>query len=125
MSGPCATSMGPSVSHIIFFFNDTATTEIYPLSLHDALPISVPVAQRDAQAQLARIESWLGIGLSVLNLAALLVPALGEVMLGAGGAQVVDEFLEGVEAANDHDTEAAITHLFEVFENLAQMAALG
>src|SRR5437763_4376912 len=24
---------------IIFFFNDTATTEIYTLSLHDALPI--------------------------------------------------------------------------------------
>src|SRR2546426_11958176 len=26
----------------IFFFNDTATTEIYTLSLHDALPISLP-----------------------------------------------------------------------------------
>src|SRR6266571_1290120 len=26
---------------ISFFFNDTATTEIYTLSLHDALPISV------------------------------------------------------------------------------------
>src|SRR2546427_4530538 len=26
-----------------FFFNDTATTEIYTLSLHDALPISVKV----------------------------------------------------------------------------------
>src|SRR3712207_9073157 len=25
---------------MIFFFNDTATTEIYTLSLHDALPIS-------------------------------------------------------------------------------------
>src|SRR2546429_9388236 len=25
---------------LIFFFNDTATTEIYTLSLHDALPIS-------------------------------------------------------------------------------------
>src|SRR3712207_8019411 len=24
---------------MVFFFNDTATTEIYPLSLHDALPI--------------------------------------------------------------------------------------
>src|SRR3712207_7226072 len=24
---------------IVFFFNDTATTEIYTLSLHDALPI--------------------------------------------------------------------------------------
>src|SRR3712207_7841641 len=28
-------------SVIIFFFNDTATTEIYTLSLHDALPILV------------------------------------------------------------------------------------
>src|SRR5437773_10984258 len=27
--------------YFIFFFNDTATTEIYTLSLHDALPISV------------------------------------------------------------------------------------
>src|SRR5690242_21828463 len=26
--------------YCIFFFNDTATTEIYTLSLHDALPIS-------------------------------------------------------------------------------------
>src|SRR3712207_9580462 len=26
---------------ILFFFNDTATTEIYTLSLHDALPICV------------------------------------------------------------------------------------
>src|SRR2546430_12355462 len=25
--------------YLFFFFNDTATTEIYPLSLHDALPI--------------------------------------------------------------------------------------
>src|SRR3712207_7949651 len=28
---------------IVFFFNDTATTEIYTLSLHDALPISIAV----------------------------------------------------------------------------------
>src|SRR2546425_1571053 len=27
------------VSYSVFFFNDTATTEIYTLSLHDALPI--------------------------------------------------------------------------------------
>src|SRR2546426_10933780 len=31
---PCRTSL-----FIFFFFNDTATTEIYTLSLHDALPI--------------------------------------------------------------------------------------
>src|SRR5256885_10912845 len=28
-------------SYFFFFFNDTATTEIYTLSLHDALPISL------------------------------------------------------------------------------------
>src|SRR3989442_6284505 len=33
-------------SLFFFFFNDTATTEIYTLSLHDALPIS-PWQQRD------------------------------------------------------------------------------
>src|SRR2546430_6874432 len=30
----------PSCVSFFFFFNDTATTEIYTLSLHDALPIS-------------------------------------------------------------------------------------
>src|SRR5271170_8236372 len=29
------------ICFLFFFFNDTATTEIYTLSLHDALPISV------------------------------------------------------------------------------------
>src|SRR5258708_33718835 len=41
MSLPFATLIFESVP---FFFNDTATTEIYPLSLHDALPISTPNA---------------------------------------------------------------------------------
>src|SRR5437660_11751425 len=33
----------------VFFFNDTATTEIYTLSLHDALPICVLVAGEEVQ----------------------------------------------------------------------------
>src|SRR2546430_9143853 len=32
---------------LFFFFNDTATTEIYTLSLHDALPISNPLELRN------------------------------------------------------------------------------
>src|SRR5215510_594347 len=32
---------------VIFFFNDTATTEIYTLSLHDALPIGEGVFDHD------------------------------------------------------------------------------
>src|SRR3712207_9336814 len=36
----CDCSVCLSVLSFFFFFNDTATTEIYTLSLHDALPIS-------------------------------------------------------------------------------------
>src|SRR3712207_8956431 len=38
---------------IFFFFNDTATTEIYTLSLHDALPI-LPTALRAHQLACSR-----------------------------------------------------------------------
>src|ERR1039457_2072283 len=46
------------ISVIYFFFNDTATTEIYTLSLHDALPIwsialSSSIPRRTAVAELA------------------------------------------------------------------------
>src|SRR2546425_12433353 len=34
----CLTTL-PRIMSTFFFFNDTATTEIYTLSLHDALPI--------------------------------------------------------------------------------------
>src|SRR5258708_40149696 len=35
----CLLTKSHIISSIFFFFNDTATTEIYTLSLHDALPI--------------------------------------------------------------------------------------
>src|SRR3712207_7340837 len=43
---------------MIFFFNDTATTEIYTLSLHDALPISFyifPPCYRKSPAHCGRL----------------------------------------------------------------------
>src|SRR3712207_503647 len=39
---------------LYFFFNDTATTEIYTLSLHDALPISINSARVIAQVGIRR-----------------------------------------------------------------------
>src|ERR1043166_10004839 len=43
------------VRPILFFFNDTATTEIYTLSLHDALPIwPCPLRRLPHAAQRAR-----------------------------------------------------------------------
>src|SRR3712207_7217972 len=52
-----------------FFFNDTATTEIYTLSLHDALPISL-------------VERYALIGL----IAAVAIAALGLLAAAAWGA---------------------------------------
>src|SRR2546422_5687770 len=48
--------MPDSLFVFFFFFNDTATTEIYTLSLHDALPICGREAEvlGDAPAQIAR-----------------------------------------------------------------------
>src|SRR5215217_8823428 len=38
-------------SSVFFFFNDTATTEIYTLSLHDALPISQPARRCECRGR--------------------------------------------------------------------------
>src|SRR2546430_17162249 len=50
-----------------FFFNDTATTEIYTLSLHDALPISKreedPLVAIDGARVRAAIE-WKGLSVN-------------------------------------------------------------
>src|SRR3989440_9583142 len=40
---------------IFFFFNDTATTEIYTLSLHDALPISISTRCRKESSFRAKV----------------------------------------------------------------------
>src|SRR6201999_4647702 len=39
-TSPIAMPAAITSYYLFFFFNDTATTEIYTLSLHDALPIS-------------------------------------------------------------------------------------
>ena len=43
---------------VVFFFNDTATTEIYTLSLHDALPISLNKAYGDRGAYRTLVGTW-------------------------------------------------------------------
>src|SRR5256885_4005162 len=74
MSLPTHTNLDCSVYFYLqilffFFFNDTATTEIYTLSLHDALPISYRAHAADLTrrgvtpvawlADLARLPEWL------------------------------------------------------------------
>src|SRR3712207_9362503 len=68
-----------SISYF-FFFNDTATTEIYTLSLHDALPISMG----DTVQGVPRGDAWFGspssyyggeVYIGYMNLMSVLDPA--------------------------------------------------
>src|SRR3712207_7299840 len=53
-----------------FFFNDTATTEIYTLSLHDALPISEEDVALSPDALMdIKVRVWAEIGRTRLPLA--------------------------------------------------------
>src|SRR5262249_61491912 len=52
----CLFSYPPSLS--FFFFNDTATPEIYTLSLHDALPISRRRAVTTGAAPPGLLHAW-------------------------------------------------------------------
>src|SRR2546426_8992571 len=62
------------LSFFLFFFNDTATTEIYTLSLHDALPIyngprsafGSPILSRSILSLPLNLNSGNGLGLSAL-----------------------------------------------------------
>src|SRR2546430_5545834 len=55
---------------MFFFFNDTATTEIYTLSLHDALPISY----RACQLMVGRAGATTIAELTAVGCPALLIP---------------------------------------------------
>src|SRR6266511_5385666 len=46
---------------VFFFFNDTATTEIYTLSLHDALPIRPPPERHHVQVHGGGVTPGAGI----------------------------------------------------------------
>src|SRR5690606_41857224 len=48
---------------LFFFFKDTATTEIYTLSLHDALPILIGKGKEEG---LKRLAETLGVGEQVV-----------------------------------------------------------
>src|SRR2546429_8462105 len=68
-----------------FFFNDTATTEIYTLSLHDALPISrnVDLAAVDVQN---RVSQSLGrLPNEVKNTGVIITKQIGGFVFGGGG----------------------------------------
>src|SRR3712207_8109269 len=62
----------------MFFFNDTATTEIYTLSLHDALPICIDVSDLDIYYGNFKAVEGVNISIEPRSITALIGPSRSE-----------------------------------------------
>ena len=88
----------------------------------DALALAVPVAQVDEDAREKRLQGYLDAALDVLNVAAFVVPVLGQLMMGVAIGQLLGEVFDGVEDWAHGDQTAALRHLINVAESIATMA---
>src|SRR5260370_2891897 len=88
--------------HHFFFFNDTATTEIYTLSLHDALPISI--GRPTARSTSLLLSQALTQGDEKL---AQLIERLDH-CIGCSGAGSVERLLRSIALVQDHQRLAAL-----------------
>lgn len=94
-------------------------------AIADARRIAVPTGDEDAQTRWKRLTGYLDIAWNVFNFAAMLVPGVGEAMLGLMVAQLVEELAEGFEDWSKGDREEAAGHISSVLINGAQLALLG
>lgn len=94
-------------------------------AIADARLIAVPTDDEDAKTRWNRLVSYLDIGWNVLNFAAMLVPGMGEVVLGVMVAQLMAELFEGIEDWSQGDKNEASAHINSVIINFAQLALLG
>ncbi|MFS2072767.1 dermonecrotic toxin domain-containing protein [Pseudomonas sp. CT11-2] len=94
-------------------------------AIADARHIAVPTDDEDANARWARLNSYASIGWNVFNFGAMLVPGLGEAMLGIMVGQMVLETMEGIEDWSKGDKDEAAALLSGVLINAAQLAIMG
>ena len=93
-------------------------------AIADARLIAVPTNDEDAKTRWNRLVSYLDIGWNVFNFAVMLVPGMGEVMLGVMMAQLMAEFAEGIEDWSKGDRDEAAAHINSVLINFAQLALM-
>jgi hypothetical protein len=91
----------------------------------DARLIAVPTDDEDATTRFKRLSSYLSIGWNIFNFGAMLVPGLGEAMLGVMVAQMLAEVAEGVEDWSKGDKEQASGYFAGVLLNFAQLTLMG
>ncbi|PNA03714.1 MULTISPECIES: dermonecrotic toxin domain-containing protein [unclassified Pseudomonas] len=93
--------------------------------LEDARSYAVPVEDVDANARKTLFAKLLNSGMLVLNTVSMLVPVLGEVMMGVMACQLLEESIEGVIEWSEGDRHAATAHLVDIASNLALIALMG
>src|SRR5258708_31786649 len=81
---------------LLFFFNDTATTEIYTLSLHDALPISAVSQSCQISSSLRKRKST-----SLDKIASASNPALRKMLV----ARTINIFRKAGLRSEEHTSE--------------------
>ncbi|MCX2686177.1 NEL-type E3 ubiquitin ligase domain-containing protein [Pseudomonas sp. DCB_AW] len=93
--------------------------------LDDARVLAVPTADEDSKARDERLRGYQQAGLTLLNLAGLFVPVVGELMLAVAAVQIADEVYEGYQDWQLGDRQGALEHVFSVAESVALGAAIG
>ncbi|MHC8306739.1 NEL-type E3 ubiquitin ligase domain-containing protein [Pseudomonas sp. PB3P13] len=111
-------SAAPSTCLSDFFFS-----AFMGKARQDALALAVPTEKVDEQEREKAFKALVKDGLVLLNVAALFVPVLGQLMLTAAVVDTVSEVYEGVEDWTHGERKAALSHLLHVVENVAQLAA--
>src|SRR5208283_100652 len=101
-----------------FFFNDTATTEIYTLSLHDALPISVGMGGEVRPGE--RAGALAGAALADGEQAA--EPRVGRAV---GGVDQDGGGVGQVEPAADDEADASVGGALVGADDAGQRVAVG
>lgn len=93
--------------------------------LDDARLLAVPTADEDLTSRHLRLQAAIAGGLDLLNLAALFVPVLGEIMLVVAAVQIAQQVYEGYEDWSLGDRQGALDHVFGVAETVVLGAAAG
>src|SRR5688572_33472144 len=81
------------LTYYLCFFNDTVTTEIYTLSLHDSLRICVGIAFEEAHAARGDAQDLVALGELEGADQGLDVEGVGDLGEGAGGSADLDDIV--------------------------------
>lgn len=108
-------------THVFYHLYQHKTAQLFD----DARFLAVPTAQINRLTLINRLEHYADTALDILNVAALLVPGLGEVMMVVFAAQMMTGIYHGIEAWEQHEQQLAWSYTKGVLINLAFVAAAG